>query len=428
MGFTFKTKCRLVLIALIFGLLYPGRGEARGCAEFLRKINRTALSDANSWTTLEDLFAERRPVVIAHGKNSNVSEESTWRNYEHSIRNGADVLEFDVWITQDGQPIVLHDPTFHRISKDYRTSREAIDAFVKAHPKLASEKQSQWDFLLFDRVSSHPLKDIRDHITVFDKNSENEYGVIALSEILEAIRLPGAFRIPAYDYRPRGPPEAVKTEPAKTIPLDHPVFYYVDFKDSNVISRLIDGLSVWDWERASWSYGDLYAFTTAALQNVVRTIEERGAVDKCIMVARHPLIAKILLRTNPDIKVMASSDRISQNSSAEEVISEMEMFASYGARLFEVKFLKHIRSPDIRAAAKRLGYKLLYNEITQTDPSQFEGTYHGNLAKLLTDILEPGADILIQTNTVREVRDYVDSRFGAQANPPASCASTKYSH
>lgn len=404
-GTVFRTF--LLLGFLLFWVLeFSSPTEGRGCLERLQTLSQT-----EEVATIDRLLSERRPIVVAHGKNYNISEESTWQNYEHSIREGADVLEFDVWITRDGIPIVLHDPTFHRIAKDYRTPQEAIDAFIQNKPELARRKQADWDFLLFDRVSSHTLRDIQDHIKVFDGHSGNQYEVITLAQMLDAIRTPTLFQRPPYRYVARGPPSDERVLPARTILLDRSIYYYIDFKDANFIGRVIENQSIWDWERASWSYGDLYDFTARAIEGLVKTLETHQGVEKCLVVARHPLIVKMIQRLNPRVRILASTDLVGPDASPDAVVAEMKKFAVYRPALFEIKYLKHILSPNVRLAASRLGFKLFYDMIAQTDPKQFEGPYRDNLPKLLDDILRLGDDILIQTNTVREVRTYLDRRY-----------------
>ena len=54
-----------------------------------------------------------RPV-IAHRGNSAHAPENSFVAYDQAISLGADALEFDVRLSRDGVPVVLHDPTLER--------------------------------------------------------------------------------------------------------------------------------------------------------------------------------------------------------------------------------------------------------------------------------------------------------------------------
>ena len=55
-----------------------------------------------------------RPVVIAHRGDKAHTPENTLSAFKMAARNGADAIEFDVKLTADGQPIIMHDPTVDR--------------------------------------------------------------------------------------------------------------------------------------------------------------------------------------------------------------------------------------------------------------------------------------------------------------------------
>ena len=56
---------------------------------------------------------DARPV-IAHRGNSAHAPENTFASYDQAIELGVDALEFDVRLTRDGVPVVIHDPTLDR--------------------------------------------------------------------------------------------------------------------------------------------------------------------------------------------------------------------------------------------------------------------------------------------------------------------------
>lgn len=66
-------------------------------------------------TTIEAFFAAGSPTrVIAHRGFSSVAPENTLAAIESAIEIGADMVEFDVTVTADGEVVVMHDPTVRR--------------------------------------------------------------------------------------------------------------------------------------------------------------------------------------------------------------------------------------------------------------------------------------------------------------------------
>jgi glycerophosphoryl diester phosphodiesterase len=59
-------------------------------------------------------FAAERPAVVAHRGASAEQPENTIEAFEAAIDAGADAVEFDVRLTADGVPVVMHDPDVAR--------------------------------------------------------------------------------------------------------------------------------------------------------------------------------------------------------------------------------------------------------------------------------------------------------------------------
>jgi len=55
-----------------------------------------------------------RPLIIGHRGASAVAPENTIAAFEAAIRAGADGIEFDVRLSSDGVPVVIHDETLYR--------------------------------------------------------------------------------------------------------------------------------------------------------------------------------------------------------------------------------------------------------------------------------------------------------------------------
>ena len=54
------------------------------------------------------------PEIVAHRGASALAPEHTFRAYDLALEQGADVLELDIRLTLDGEPVVLHDPGLAR--------------------------------------------------------------------------------------------------------------------------------------------------------------------------------------------------------------------------------------------------------------------------------------------------------------------------
>lgn len=78
-------------------------------------------------------------LVIAHRGNSSAAPENTFASFESAIAIGATLVECDVQMTNDGQIVVIHDPTLDRTSDrtgDVRTlSRAEVQAADVSCPK-----------------------------------------------------------------------------------------------------------------------------------------------------------------------------------------------------------------------------------------------------------------------------------------------------
>jgi|SRR5215216_1302816 len=56
----------------------------------------------------------RSPLIIGHRGASAVAPENTMAAFREAISVGADGIEFDVRLTRDSVPVVIHDSTLHR--------------------------------------------------------------------------------------------------------------------------------------------------------------------------------------------------------------------------------------------------------------------------------------------------------------------------
>src|SRR5437016_11609398 len=55
-----------------------------------------------------------QPLIIGHRGASAVAPENTLAAFARAIQDGADGIEFDVRLSRDGVPVVVHDATLQR--------------------------------------------------------------------------------------------------------------------------------------------------------------------------------------------------------------------------------------------------------------------------------------------------------------------------
>jgi glycerophosphoryl diester phosphodiesterase len=55
-----------------------------------------------------------RPLVYAHRGGAGLTPENTMTAFDRGLAHGADGLEFDVHLSKDGVPVIIHDPTVDR--------------------------------------------------------------------------------------------------------------------------------------------------------------------------------------------------------------------------------------------------------------------------------------------------------------------------
>ena len=66
--------------------------------------------------TLNQLYSSKDVVLTAHRGASFDDAENTLPAFERAVASKADMIEFDLRMTADGVPIVLHDKTIDRTS------------------------------------------------------------------------------------------------------------------------------------------------------------------------------------------------------------------------------------------------------------------------------------------------------------------------
>ena len=87
--------------------------------------------------------------VIGHRGASGLAPENTMQSFALALEQGADALEFDVRLTSDGVPVVLHDPTLGRTC-DRIEPVEALSAATLAEAdagyRFSGDGGATWPF------------------------------------------------------------------------------------------------------------------------------------------------------------------------------------------------------------------------------------------------------------------------------------------
>jgi glycerophosphoryl diester phosphodiesterase len=72
------------------------------------------------------------PLIIAHRGDSAHRPENTLAAFAGALEVGADLVEFDVQLTRDGQVVVIHDPTVDRTTDGHGRVAEMTLAQIRA--------------------------------------------------------------------------------------------------------------------------------------------------------------------------------------------------------------------------------------------------------------------------------------------------------
>lgn len=119
--------------------------------------------------------------VIAHRGASAYVAEHTFAAFDLALAQGSHMLELDVRVTSDGEPVVLHDPTLLRTTGDLRaigtvalaeieeldaaTRPPTLDAVLARYGTATrylielKDPRPEWEPRVIERVDRHGLRD-----------------------------------------------------------------------------------------------------------------------------------------------------------------------------------------------------------------------------------------------------------------------------
>lgn len=81
---------------------------------------------------------KKQPLIIAHRGASASAPENTIAAFRRAIDEGADGVEFDVRLSKDGQPVVIHDATLER------TGRKTVSVSDLTAAELTATDVGSW--------------------------------------------------------------------------------------------------------------------------------------------------------------------------------------------------------------------------------------------------------------------------------------------
>ncbi len=103
------------------------------------------------------------PLVIGHRGSSAVAPENTIAAFRRALRDGADGFEFDVRLSRDGVPMVIHDATLERTAQisgrvsDFTSAKlkqtDVGSWFNHQFPNLARQEYGAGAFLYLEMKS-----------------------------------------------------------------------------------------------------------------------------------------------------------------------------------------------------------------------------------------------------------------------------------
>ena len=89
-----------------------------------KNYNSYCLFFLTLFLTLDGLFSQNRkpyfdcpcPQIIAHQGSSLELPPNTVEAFELALKQGADIIELDIWQTKDGEWVVVHDENLLKIT------------------------------------------------------------------------------------------------------------------------------------------------------------------------------------------------------------------------------------------------------------------------------------------------------------------------
>ncbi len=117
-------------------------------AELNQHLNRTPLPKSSDDSTA----VKPKPIFVGHRGDIHQHQENSIAAILATLKGGVSQVEFDIQISKDGMPVLLHDPDLERIHHHAGTIFELDYQQAPLHPHLQLE--SLWE--LIDSLSPYP--------------------------------------------------------------------------------------------------------------------------------------------------------------------------------------------------------------------------------------------------------------------------------
>lgn len=130
----------------------------------------------------------QKPVFIAHRGESEIFPENTIPAFQAALDRGSTWIELDVQLTQDGVPVVMHDPDLKKFGKSHLIVEklsfqelQKIDAGSWKNPEFASVKVPSLNEIM------HKLEGVGVNIEL-KREINSDKRSVALKQISSAIK------------------------------------------------------------------------------------------------------------------------------------------------------------------------------------------------------------------------------------------------
>lgn len=213
-----------------------------------------------------------RPLAVAHRGHSIAYPENTLLAYRKAIELGAEMIECDVNITQDGHLVMIHDSTLDRttngrgrVSAATWADVQRLEAGAKFQPEFAGERipTTEETLLLFKEAGISACFEIKGAdveeakrialplLALFQKHdmlgtafmSSYKYEALRVAQAACAELLIAPERLP--DDAPPDPAEAVRQ--ARSFPAPVLQHQYTVLDAATVAALHAQDIAVWSW-------------------------------------------------------------------------------------------------------------------------------------------------------------------------------------
>ncbi len=148
-----------------------------------------------------EFHSARQTLIVAHRGASHAAPENTLPAFQLALKEKADFIEGDFWLTKDGHIVCIHDPSTKRVSSDHID----LDVRKSTLKELKEIDVGRWKGQRFTGVTIPTLEEILELLPqnkglFLEIKDANPLFFVRLQEIVEQYRLsPARLRLIAFD-------------------------------------------------------------------------------------------------------------------------------------------------------------------------------------------------------------------------------------